>query len=465
MSFSKGLLHRPGADRPHQAPGADPQTSPAGADRRTGTAGRHAHHERCPRGRRAALARRWTRPRALAAGVSGRRRAPDGGRGPDRAGDPGLARAEPGEVLAPASATLRRSADAGETESGRSQVRPIRAAGARRRGRGGRDPPRSSARASTGPARAGARRDRPALEVRGMALQGGQEFWSRLGPSLALDQEHRHLPAARRRRPGAARPRGRVCVRAARAPRSALVTTATSGISTMPAFMYCRLSPEPGWTASTTVSTSSAISVSDWPTPTVSTSTTSYSARISTMAAAHRSARPPRRPAGRHRADEDALVLGSLPSIRVRSPSSAPPVRREDGSTAITPTVRPPRAPPRRPAPRPASTCRRPGGPVRPMTLPPRRRPGGVEQGERRRASAPPRWPPAPGPGPACRRRAGRRAPRLKRACVGLQRRLRRRQPGDRHAVGRAGDVVEARRARRTRPRPGRRHARRRCRA
>ena len=53
----------------------------------------------------------------------------------------------------------------------------------------------------------------------------------------------------------------------------------------MPAFMNCSESPEPGWTQNTTVSATPATSVSDWPTPTVSISTRSNSARITTIAA------------------------------------------------------------------------------------------------------------------------------------------------------------------------------------
>src|SRR6185503_2740437 len=45
-----------------------------------------------------------------------------------------------------------------------------------------------------------------------------------------------------------------VRARSAAAPRSALVTTIRCGISTMPAFMNCSESPEPGWTQNTTVS-------------------------------------------------------------------------------------------------------------------------------------------------------------------------------------------------------------------
>ena len=53
--------------------------------------------------------------------------------------------------------------------------------------------------------------------------------------------------------------------------------------------------------------------------------------------------------------------------MRARSPSSAPPVRREDGSTAITPTVSP-RARARDTSVLVSVDLPTPGGPVRPMT-------------------------------------------------------------------------------------------------
>jgi len=61
----------------------------------------------------------------------------------------------------------------------------------------------------------------------------------------------------------------------------------------MPAFMNCSESPEPGCTQNTTVSVTPATSVSDWPTPTVSISTRSNRARITTMAASVWSATTP----------------------------------------------------------------------------------------------------------------------------------------------------------------------------
>jgi len=86
------------------------------------------------------------------------------------------------------------------------------------------------------------------------------------------------------------------------------------------------------------VSTIPATVTSDCPTPTVSTSTTSYAAASRTaIACAVARATPPRVPAdgeGRMKA------CGSTESdaIRVLSPSTEPPVRTDDGSTASTPT-------------------------------------------------------------------------------------------------------------------------------
>ena len=63
--------------------------------------------------------------------------------------------------------------------------------------------------------------------------------------------------------------------RTATSPRSAFVTTSTSGTSMIPALRNCSVSPDAGWTTTATVSQTSSTSVSDWPTPTVSTTTTS----------------------------------------------------------------------------------------------------------------------------------------------------------------------------------------------
>ena len=57
---------------------------------------------------------------------------------------------------------------------------------------------------------------------------------------------------ARGRRASAAPRADRRRLRSATRPRSALVTTSTSGISMIPALRNCRTSPEPGWTTTTT---------------------------------------------------------------------------------------------------------------------------------------------------------------------------------------------------------------------
>ena len=56
---------------------------------------------------------------------------------------------------------------------------------------------------------------------------------------------------------------------------SALLTAMTSAISRMPFLIPCRLSPVRAIVSSRNVSTIAATATSDWPTPTVSTSTTS----------------------------------------------------------------------------------------------------------------------------------------------------------------------------------------------
>ena len=88
----------------------------------------------------------------------------------------------------------------------------------------------------------------------------------------------------------------------------------------------------------------------------------------------------------------------------------------------------------------------------------PRRR--GARRGRRRDADERTPAPPSPRRGPPPRPRPSRG----RSSCL-PQRRLRRRQPGDRHAIGRGADVIEAGRSRRRRCWPDRRHARRKCRA
>jgi hypothetical protein len=57
--------------------------------------------------------------------------------------------------------------------------------------------------------------------------------------------------------------------------RSALFTTNTSATSSSPAFIACTESPPSGVHTTTTVSATSITASSDWPTPTVSTTTRS----------------------------------------------------------------------------------------------------------------------------------------------------------------------------------------------
>ena len=119
---------------------------------------------------------------------------------------------------------------------------------------------------------------------------------------------------------------------------SALLTATTSAISRMPFLMPCSWSPVRARVRNRNVSTIPATVTSDCPTPTVSTSTTSYAAASSTSIAwLVARATPPSVPAegeGRMKAS------GSTDSVamRVLSPSTEPPVRTDDGSTARTPT-------------------------------------------------------------------------------------------------------------------------------
>ena len=67
--LAKGLLYRPGTDRPHQIPRPDQKAAVPGADRRPRPGARHDRHARRPRGRRDALEPRRHRPRVAAPGL------------------------------------------------------------------------------------------------------------------------------------------------------------------------------------------------------------------------------------------------------------------------------------------------------------------------------------------------------------------------------------------------------------
>ena len=120
---------------------------------------------------------------------------------------------------------------------------------------------------------------------------------------------------------------------------SILLIAITSGISMIPAFSAWIESPEPGISASTTVSAIESTPTSLCPVPTVSRKTTSLPAASSTSSACSVvSARPPRWP---RVPIERMNTSGSRKwSVRrMRSPSSAPCVNGLDGSTEMTPTV------------------------------------------------------------------------------------------------------------------------------
>ena len=109
----------------------------------------------------------------------------------------------------------------------------------------------------------------------------------------------------------------------------------------MPALSTCTESPLPGCSATSVVSAISAISISDCPTPTVSTMMTSLpNASMSDTASAVAPETPPKCP---RLAIERMNTSGSTKCSvsRMRSPSSAPCENGELGSTEMTPTVLP----------------------------------------------------------------------------------------------------------------------------
>ena len=155
------------------------------------------------------------------------------------------------------------------------------------------------------------------------------------------DDDDARLPAPRggvRRSVSISRISRAVCSASGRSP---LLTARTSAISSVPALSACTSSPRPGGQTTTRVSASAAMRVSDWPVPTVSTMTRSKPAasKQSTAARAARD-RPPSSP----RAENErmkAFGCAAFSPMRMRSPSTAPPVIGLDGSIAITATRRP----------------------------------------------------------------------------------------------------------------------------
>ncbi len=120
--------------------------------------------------------------------------------------------------------------------------------------------------------------------------------------------------------------------------RSALFTMKMSATSMMPALMAWISSPMPGTSTTQQVCTQLTTSTSSWPTPTVSTMTTSHpAASRRSMASWVARARPPRAP---RVAMERMKIPGSdaMRPMRMRSPRMAPPLNGEVGSTARIPT-------------------------------------------------------------------------------------------------------------------------------
>jgi len=103
--------------------------------------------------------------------------------------------------------------------------------------------------------------------------------------------------------------------------------------------MPCNSSPAPGSIKARKKSVMSQTAVSDWPMPTVSTSTTSKpAASHSSIASRVFAATPPSVPdagEGRMKAFSEFASC----AIRVLSPRIEPPVRADDGSTASTATL------------------------------------------------------------------------------------------------------------------------------
>ena len=113
-----------------------------------------------------------------------------------------------------------------------------------------------------------------------------------------------------------------------------------SGISITPAFSAWIESPEPGSGASTIVSAWSTMSISAWPTPTVSMKTSSLpEASISSAVCSVASESPPSAPRLAIERMKTALSRKCSES-RIRSPSSAPRVNGLEGSIESTATWR-----------------------------------------------------------------------------------------------------------------------------
>ena len=172
------------------------------------------------------------------------------------------------------------------------------------------------------------------------------------------------------RRASAARRGGRRGRAMATRPRSALVTTSTSGTSMIPAFRNCRTSPEPGLhdhhrgvghVGHLGLGLADADGLDDH-------HVEGDGERRGGGAGGRRQTAQP--VAGGGRADEHASGRRGRPRSGRGRRAATPPERREVGSTASTATERSAGSPCGDQAARAARTCRRPGGPVTPTTWP-----------------------------------------------------------------------------------------------
>ncbi len=129
-----------------------------------------------------------------------------------------------------------------------------------------------------------------------MPLAGGREDTATTGTSCEPSAASAWSRSARARR--------------AASPRSALVTTSTSGTSMIPAFRNWSTSPEAGCTTTATVSQTSSTSVSDWPDPDRldDDHVEGGRERVGGLAGGGGQAAEPA--AGGRGADQDAVVLG-----------------------------------------------------------------------------------------------------------------------------------------------------------
>ena len=160
-------------------------------------------------------------------------------------------------------------------------------------------------------------------------------------PACALTARTRGchaLAASLRRSVSISRISAAVCAASGRSP---LLTARMSAISSVPALIAWTSSPSPGGQTTTRVSASATIAVSDWPVPTVSTITRSkpQASKQSTAARVARE-RPPSSP----RAENERMktfVCAAFAPMRMRSPSTAPPLIGLDGSMATTAIVWP----------------------------------------------------------------------------------------------------------------------------